>query len=79
MARTATNQVTTIGIDSGKNSFHLIGLDGCLGSFSPVCRGRRLCPDLKVNRTCSGSQRTLALQPNAHVFGRPAQLNPGFT
>ena len=32
MARKATDQVTTIGIDIGKNSFHLIGLDGCLGS-----------------------------------------------
>ena len=32
MARKATNQVTTIGIDIGKNSFHLNGLDGRLGS-----------------------------------------------
>jgi hypothetical protein len=28
----ATGVVTTIGIDIGKNSFHLIGLDGRLGS-----------------------------------------------
>ncbi len=28
MARKATDQVTTIGIDIGKNNFHLIGLDG---------------------------------------------------
>ncbi|MCI0622215.1 MAG: IS110 family transposase, partial [Acidobacteria bacterium] len=28
MARKATNRVTTIGIDIGKNTFHLIGLDG---------------------------------------------------
>ncbi len=28
MARKATDQVTTIGIDIGKNSFDLIGLDG---------------------------------------------------
>ncbi len=27
MARKATDQVTTIGIDIGKNNFHLIGLD----------------------------------------------------
>ncbi len=27
MARQATDQVTTIGIDIGKNNFHLIGLD----------------------------------------------------
>ncbi len=28
MARKATDRVTTIGIDIGKNNFHLIGLDG---------------------------------------------------
>ncbi len=28
MARKETDQVTTIGIDIGKNNFHLIGLDG---------------------------------------------------
>ena len=28
MASEATDQVTTIGIDIGKNSFHLIRLDG---------------------------------------------------
>ncbi len=27
MARKATDQMTTIGIDIGKNAFHLIGLD----------------------------------------------------
>ena len=27
MARKATDQVTTIGIDIGKNTFHLIGFD----------------------------------------------------
>ena len=33
MARKATEQVTTISIDIGKNSLHLIGLEGCLGSW----------------------------------------------
>ena len=28
MSHKATEQVTTIGIDIGKNNFHLIGLDG---------------------------------------------------
>jgi hypothetical protein len=28
MSRKSTDVVTTIGIDIGKNSFHLIGLDG---------------------------------------------------
>ncbi len=32
MARKVTDQVTVIGIDIGKNAFHLIGLDGRLGS-----------------------------------------------
>ena len=32
MVRQATDQVTTIGIDIGKNSFHLIGLYGRFGS-----------------------------------------------
>ncbi len=32
MPRNATGVVTTIGIDIGKNSLHLIGLEGCFGS-----------------------------------------------
>ncbi len=36
MARKATNPVTTIGIDIGKNDFHPIGLDGA-GSIV-LCR-----------------------------------------
>ena len=32
----ATGVVTTIRIDIGKNSFHLIGLDGRLGSTAEV-------------------------------------------
>ena len=31
MTRKATGQVTTIGINIGKNSLHLIGLEGCFG------------------------------------------------
>ncbi len=41
MARQATDQVTTIGIDIGKNSFYLIGLDGCFGSKAEVQRWPR--------------------------------------
>ncbi len=33
MARKATDQVTTIGIDIGKNNFHLIGLDAAPTPF----------------------------------------------
>ncbi len=36
-----TNQVTMIGIDIGKNSFHLIGLDDRLGSRTEVQREPR--------------------------------------
>jgi len=32
MTRKATEQVTMIGIDIGKNSLHPIGLEGCFGS-----------------------------------------------
>jgi hypothetical protein len=32
MTRKATDVVTTIGIDIGKNRLHLIGLEGCFGS-----------------------------------------------
>ncbi len=38
MARKATDPVTTIGIDIGKNNFHLIGLDG---AGNNVLRRRR--------------------------------------
>ena len=42
MTRNATNQVTTTGIDIGKNSFHLIGLDApgtsCCAANCPVTR-----------------------------------------
>jgi len=36
MTRKATDVVTTIGIDIGKNSLHLIGLEGCSGSHFAV-------------------------------------------
>ncbi len=38
MARKATNQVTTIGIDIGKNSFHLIDPNVRFGSFADMQR-----------------------------------------
>ena len=37
MTRKATDQLTTIGVNIGKNNFHLIGLDGRLESY-PVLR-----------------------------------------
>ena len=40
MSRKATDRVTTIGIDIGKNGSHLIGLDGRLGSKPAVGEAR---------------------------------------
>jgi hypothetical protein len=39
MTRKATDAVTTMGIDIGKISLHLIGLEGCFGSQAEVQRG----------------------------------------
>ncbi len=36
MARKAAEQVAKIGIDIGKNSLYLIGLESCLGSQFPL-------------------------------------------
>ncbi len=58
MSRKATNSVTTIGIDSGKNSFHLIGLDARFGSESDILRA---CPErllLRAKQTFSVENRT---------------------
>jgi hypothetical protein len=51
ITRKATEQVTTIGIDIGKNTFHLIGLDGRFGSTSDS-------RDLPLPRLLSGVKRT---------------------
>ncbi len=58
MARKATNQVTTIGIDIGKNRFHLIGPDGRFRSKVPVSQGHRPRLDLAVKQTKSGPKPT---------------------
>ena len=41
MTRKATDGVTTVGIDIGKNSFHLIGLNVRFGSKSDIQRGKQ--------------------------------------
>ncbi len=51
MARKATDQVTKRGVKIGKSSFHLIGLDGRLGSTSDS-------RDLPLPRLLSGVKRT---------------------
>ncbi len=51
MARKATNQVTTIGIDIGKNSFHLIDPNVRFGSQADVKRHPSRCLLSGVKRT----------------------------
>ncbi len=51
MARKATNQVTTIGIDIGKNSFHLIDPNVRYGSKADLFHACPKCP-------LSGAKRT---------------------
>ncbi len=82
MARKATDQVTTIGIDIGKNSFHVIGLDGegsivlrqKLSRSQVSVRFANLPPCLIGMEACVGahhlSRRLLAL-------GHDARLMPG--
>ncbi len=60
MTRKATDAVTTMGIDIGKISLHLIGLEGCFGSSVPVHRWLPALPNLGVNRTKTTRFRTLA-------------------
>ena len=51
MSHKATDQVTTIGIDSGKNSFHLIGLDARFGSKPDLQRHLHFRPLSGVKQT----------------------------
>ncbi len=54
MTRKATDQVTTIGIDIGKNNFHLIGLDGA----GRRCQTNLNGPAKGAGLRCSGRQLT---------------------
>ena len=51
MTRKATDNLKTIGLDISKNSFHLIGLDGCFGSKADIQHLAQLRPLLGVKRT----------------------------
>jgi len=60
MTRKATDQVTTIGIDIGKNNFHLIGLDGAgnivlrrkLSRSQVMVRLTGVCDSIEGSDTC---------------------------
>ncbi len=58
MARKATEQVTTIGIDIGKNTFHLIGFDDRSGSTTDSHDLPLLGPLAGAKRKSISSDRT---------------------
>jgi len=58
MARKATDQVTKRGVKIGKSSFHLIGLDGRLGSRGDSFRLPRMRLLLRVRQTKSARNGT---------------------
>ncbi len=51
MTRKATDAVTTMGIDIGKISLHLIGLEGCFGSQAEVSDGHENVGSWGAKRT----------------------------
>ncbi len=61
MSRKATDRVTTIGIDIDKNGFHLIGLDGRIGSQADSDGCRQLCPLSGVKQTKITAQPKVCL------------------
>lgn len=81
MTRTATKQVTTIGIDIGKNTFHLIGLDasGSIVLRQKLTRGQvrerlvNLPPCVIGMEACVGAHY---LCRQAFEFGHDARLMP---
>jgi transposase len=81
MARKATTQMTTIGIDIGKNTFHLIGLDGDrhivlrrkLSRSQVVERFANLPPCLIGMEACVGAHH---LSRQLQALGHDARLMP---
>jgi hypothetical protein len=58
MTRKATDVVTTIGIDIGNNSLHLIGLEGGFGSREDEIRSPVPRLLLRVKQSKSAGKRT---------------------
>jgi transposase len=81
MARKATDQVTTIGIDIGKNNFHLIGFDGAgnivlrrqLSRSQVIVRLANLPPCLIGMEACVGAHH---LSRQLQALGHDARLMP---
>ena len=63
MTRKAKEQVATTGIDIGKNSLHLIGLEGCSGSRADENR-------LPVPRRLLGVEPTESARKQTSRLGR---------
>ncbi len=81
MTRQATDQVMTIGIDIGKNSFHLIGLDGAgnivlhrkMSRNQVILRLANLQPCLIGMEACVGAYH---LSRQLQRLGHDARLMP---
>jgi transposase len=81
MTRQATDQVMTIGIDIGKNSFHLIGLDGAgnivlhrkMSRSQVILRLANLQPCLIGMEACVGAYH---LSRQLQRLGHDARLMP---
>ena len=81
MARKETEQLTTIGIDIGKNTFHVIGLDGGgnivlrrkLSRSQVVARFANLTPCLIGMEACVGAHH---LSRRLQALGHDARLMP---
>ena len=67
MTRKATEQVTTIGIDIGKNTFHLVGFDGRSGSRADEIW-------LLVPRRLSGAEPTKSVEKPTSRPGGPLSV-----
>ena len=59
MSRKTINSVTTVGIDIGKNSYHLIGLEGRFGSGADENLVPRLRLLLRDKQTFSAGKQTI--------------------
>ena len=81
MARKATDQVTTIGIDIGKNSFHLIGLDdaGNIVLHHKLSRSQVIVrlANLQGVMSPSGHNRKSAKVVGMSTFGGTAEVDFG--
>ena len=79
MSRKSTNSVATISLNIGKNSFHLIDLDGRFGSSSDLCIPHPTGPLSGVKQKQSAKKRTSTGCPSGsnREIPRAAVVRPG--